>query len=325
MKAILVKELGGPEKLVYGDHEIGSPGAGRVKIEVKYAGVNFPDTLIIRGKYQFQPELPFSPGGEVAGIIKEVGPGVEGFKPGDRVISGTTSGAFAEEAEGFAFNTHHLPKEVSFQDGATVLMTHGTVIHALKDRAKLQKGETLAILGASGGVGTAAIQLGKAMGANIIACASTDEKLEFCKELGADILHKYTPDNIKSALKDLTGGKGADVIFDAVGGDYSEQAFRGIAPMGRFLVVGFASGYVPKIPLNLPLLKSASITGVFWGNFFRNFPEENKTNIQELLEMVKNRKINPIVDEVFALSDTRHALEKIERRQVKGKIIIQIS
>lgn len=325
MKAILVKELGGPEKLVYGDHEIGSPGAGRVKIEVKYAGVNFPDTLIIRGKYQFQPELPFSPGGEVAGIIKEVGPGVEDFKPGDRVISGTTSGAFAEEAEGFAFNTHHLPDDVSFQDGATVLMTHGTVIHALKDRAKLQKGETLAVLGASGGVGTAAIQLGKAMGAKIIACASTDEKLEFCKELGADILHKYTPDNIKSALKDLTGGQGADVIFDAVGGDYSEQAFRGIAPMGRFLVVGFASGYVPKIPLNLPLLKSASITGVFWGNFFRNFPEENKTNIQELLEMVKTGKIKPIVDEVFPLSDTRHALEKIERRQVKGKIIIQIS
>lgn len=324
MKAILVKELGGPEKLVYGDHEIGSPGAGRVKIEVKYAGVNFPDTLIIRGKYQFQPELPFSPGGEVAGVIKEVGPGVTDFKPGDRVISGTTSGAFAEEAEGFAFNTHHLPDEVSFQDGATVLMTHGTVIHALKDRAKLQKGETLAILGASGGVGTAAIQLGKAMGAKIIACASTDEKLKFCEELGADILHKYTPDNIKLALKDLTGDRGADVIFDAVGGDYSEQAFRGIAPMGRFLVVGFASGYVPKIPLNLPLLKSASITGVFWGNFFRNFPEENKTNIQELLEMVKNRKINPIVDEVFALSDTRHALEKIERRQVMGKVLIQI-
>ncbi len=324
MKAVLVEELGGPEKLVYRDHQIGPPGPGRLTIEVKYAGVNFPDTLIIRGKYQFQPELPFSPGGEVAGIIKEVGPDVTEFKPGDRVISGTTWGAFAEEVQGFAFNTHLLPDEVSFQDGASVLMTHGTVIHALKDRAKLQKGETLAILGASGGVGTAAIQLGKVMGANVIACASTDEKLAFCKKLGADVLHKYTPENIKSALKDLTGGKGANVIFDAVGGDYSEQAFRGIAPMGRYLVVGFASGKVPAIPWNLPLLKSASIAGVFWGNFFRNFPTENKANIQELLGMVKGGSIKPIIDVIFELKETRKALERIEDRRVLGKIILKV-
>lgn len=325
MKAILVKELGGPEKLVYGDHEIGTPGPGRVIIAVKYAGVNFPDTLIIRGKYQFQPDLPFVPGGEVAGVIKEVGPDITEFKPGDRVISGTTWGAFAEEVQGFAFNTHHLPDEVSFQDGATVLMTHGTVIHALQDRANLKEGETLAVLGASGGVGTAAIQLGKVMGANVIACASTDEKLEFCKNLGANILHKYTPDNIKSALKDLTGGKGADVIFDAVGGDYSEQAFRAIAPMGRFLVVGFASGNVPKIPLNLPLLKSASLTGVFWGNYFRHYPDENKINIQKLLKLVASGQIKPMVDEIFPLSETRQALEKIENRDVLGKIILHVS
>ncbi|WP_424963624.1 NADPH:quinone oxidoreductase family protein [Ekhidna sp.] len=325
MKAVLVKELGGPEKLVFGDHEVGYPGPGRVIIEVKCAGINFPDTLIIRGKYQFQPDLPFVPGGEVAGVIKEVGPDVTEFKPGDRVVSGTTWGAFAEEVQGFAFNTHHLPDEVSFQDGATVLMTHGTVIHALKDRANLNEGETLAVLGASGGVGTAAIQLGKVMGAKVIACASTHEKLEFCKMLGADVLHKYTPDNIKAALKDLTGGKGADVIFDAVGGDYSEQAFRAIAPMGRFLVVGFASGHVPKIPLNLPLLKSASLTGVFWGNFFRHYPEENKRNIQELMKLVASRKIKPVVDEVFTLSETRQALEKIEKREVMGKIILQVN
>lgn len=325
MKAILVEELGGPEKLVFREHEIGSPGPGRVKIEVKYAGVNFPDTLIIRGKYQFQPELPFSPGGEVAGVIKEVGPDVTDLKPGDRVISGTTSGAFAEEAEGFAQNTHLLPDEVSFQDGAAVLMTHGTVIHALKDRAKLKSGETLAVLGASGGVGTAAIQLGKVMGAKVIACASTDEKLDFCKKLGAAVLHKYTPENLKSALKELSGGKGVDVIFDAVGGDFSEQAFRAMAPMGRFLVVGFASGYVPKIPLNLPLLKSASLTGVFWGNFFRNFPQENKDNIQELLGLIKTGQIKPVIDEIFPLSKTRYALEKIENRNVKGKIILNTS
>lgn len=324
MKAVLVEELGGVEKLVYKDHEIGPAGPGCVIISVKYAGVNFPDTLIIQGKYQFKPELPFAPGGEVAGIIKEVGPDVTEFKIGDRVVSGTSWGGFAEEVQGFASNTHKLPDEVSFQDGATVLMTHGTAIHALRDRAKLQKGETLAILGAAGGVGTAAIQLGKEMGAKVIACASSDEKLSFCKALGADALHKYSPANIKSALKGLTGGRGADVIFDAVGGPYAEQAFRGIAPMGRYLVIGFASGQVPSIPLNLPLLKSASITGVFWGNFFRNFPEENKSKIRDLLGMVKSGKISPVVDEVFHLSDAKTALNKIENRVVKGKILLRI-
>ncbi len=325
MKAILVEELGGPEKLVYGDHTIDPPGPGRVSIEVKYAGVNFPDTLIIRGKYQFQPELPFSPGGEVAGIIKEIGPGVTEFKPGDRVVSGTTWGAFAEEAQGFAFNTHKLPDEVSYQDGATVLMTHGTVIHALKDRAMLQKGETLAVLGASGGVGTAAIQLCKAMGAKIIACASSDDKLDFCKKLGADIAHKYAPGNIKTALKEYTNGDGVEVIFDAVGGDYSEPAFRAIAPMGRYLVIGFAAGKVPAIPWNLPLLKSASITGVFWGNFFRNFPDENKANIQALFRLIKDQKVKPVVHEIFKLEETRSAFEMIENRQVKGKVLIQMN
>ena len=324
MKAILVKELGGPEKLVYRDHEIGSPGSGRVKIAVKYAGVNFPDTLIIRGKYQFQPELPFSPGGEVAGTIIEVGPDVSEFKPGDRVVSGTSWGGFAEEAMGFASNTHHLPDNVSFKVAAATLMTHGTVIHALKDRAKLQAGEILAILGASGGVGTAAIQLGKVMGAKIVACASTDEKLEFCRKVGADLIHKYSPENIKTALKDLTEGRGVDVIFDAVGGDFTEPAFRAIAPMGRYLVVGFATGHVPSIPFNLPLLKSASITGVFWGNFFRNYPKENKKNIQELLSMLENKKIEPMIDEIFPLSDTKRALEKVEKRSVKGKILLEI-
>lgn len=325
MKAVLVEELGGPEKLVFRDHKLDSTGPGQVLIRVKYAGVNFPDTLIIRGKYQFQPSLPFSPGGEVAGVIKEVGPDVKGFKPGDRVVSGTSWGGFAEEAIGFASNTHHLPDEVSFKDAAAVLMTHGTVIHALKDRARLQRGETLAILGASGGVGTAAIQLGKIMGAKVIACASSDEKLQFCKSIGADVLHKYTPENIKSALKELTDGNGVDVIFDAVGGDYAEPAFRSIAPMGRYLVVGFASGGVPAIPLNIPLLKSASITGVFWGNFFRYFPEENKQNIQELLRMVSNQDFNVQIDDVFTLENAQKALIKIESREVRGKILLMVS
>lgn len=323
MKAVLVEKLGGPEDLVYRDHQIEPPGEGYVRIEVKYAGVNFPDTLIIRGKYQFQPELPFSPGGEVAGVVKEVGPGVTEFKPGDRVVAGTTAGGFAEEANAFAFNTHKLPDKVSFKDAASILLTHGTVIHALKDRAALKKGETLVVLGASGGVGTAAIQLGKIMGANVIACASTDEKLAFCESLGADIVHKYTPDNLKSSIKELTKGKGADVIFDAVGGDYSEQAFRAIAPMGRHLVVGFATGTVPAIPWNLPLLKSASITGVFWGNFFRKFPEQNRKNINELLDWLATNQFEPKIDSVHHMSSAKDALQKIEERQVMGKIVLE--
>lgn len=324
MKAVLVEEHGGPEKLVYKDHEIDPPGPGTVQISVKYAGVNFPDTLIIRGKYQFQPELPFSPGGEVAGIVKQVGAGVTEFKPGDRVVAGTTAGGFAEAVNAFAFNTHPLPDDVSFRDASAILLTHGTVIHALKDRAKLLKDETLVVLGAAGGVGTAAIQIGKIIGANVIACASTDEKLAYCKSVGADILHKYTPDNLKSAIKDLTGGKGADVIFDSVGGSYSEQAFRAIAPMGRHLVVGFASGSVPAIPWNLPLLKSASIMGVFWGNFFRKYPEANRTNIQQLLKWLANTELTPKIDNVYHLSAAPNALQKIENREVMGKIILTI-
>ncbi|WP_462251387.1 NADPH:quinone oxidoreductase family protein [Ekhidna sp.] len=323
MKAVLVEKLGGPESLVYRDYEIESPGPGFVRIKVAYAGVNFPDTLIIRGKYQFQPELPFSPGGEVAGSIIEVGPGVTGFKVGDRVVAGTTAGGFAEEANAFAFNTHKLPDDVSFEDASAILLTHGTVIHALRDRAQLSPEENLVILGASGGVGTAAIQLGKIMGAKIIACASTDEKLSFCKNLGADIVHKYTPENLKSSIKELTEGKGADVIFDAVGGNYSEQAFRAIAPMGRHLVIGFASGGVPAIPWNLPLLKSASITGVFWGNFFRKFPEENRNNIQQLLKWLSSGEFKPQIDHVYPLYAAGDALRSIEDRTVKGKIILK--
>ncbi|MEO9483876.1 MAG: NADPH:quinone oxidoreductase family protein [Ekhidna sp.] len=324
MKAILVEELGGPEKLVYRDHEIDPPRSGEVRIGVKYAGVNFPDTLIIRGKYQFQPELPFSPGGEVAGIVTDVGADVTEFKPGDRVVAGTTAGGFAEEVNAFGFNTHKLPDDVSFKDAAAILLTHGTAIHALKDRTNLSEGETMVVLGASGGVGTAAIQLGKLMKAKVIACASTDEKLEYCKNVGADTVLKYTPENIKSAIKDVTDGKGADVIFDPVGGAYSEQAFRAIAPMGRYLVVGFASGTVPAIPWNLPLLKSASIAGVFWGNFFRKFPEENKSNIQELLKWLSAEMFTPQIDNIYHLSLAAEALKKIENRKVIGKIILKM-
>lgn len=324
MKAILVESLEGPEKLTFKDHSIEKPSKGRVLIDVKYAGVNFPDTLITRGKYQFQPDLPFSPGGEVAGIIKEVGVGVTEFKAGDRVVSGTTWGGFAEEALGWDFNTHHIPEEVSFKDAASILMTHGTVIHALKDRAELKVDETLVVLGASGGVGTAAIQIGKILGAKVIACASSEKKLSFCKSLGADETFLYSAENLKEGIKSLTDGKGANVIFDPVGGAYSEQAFRAIAPRGRHLVIGFASGSVPAIPWNLPLLKSASIVGVFWGSFFRNFPKENKENIQELMSWLKNGKLKPAVDTVYPLKEGAQALRRLENRDVKGKVLIMV-
>jgi len=324
MKAILVKELNGPDSLIYEDFEIDAPGPGRVLMDVEYAGVNFPDILITQGKYQFQPEMPFSPGGEVAGVIKEIGEGVSAFKAGDRVVSGTTWGGFAEEALGFDFNTHHVPDSVNLKDAASILMTHGTVIHALKDRAQLKEGETLVVLGASGGVGTAAIQLGKIMGARVIAFTSSEDKKQFCLESGADEAHDYQLEDLKEKIKKVTGGKGADVIFDPIGGDFSEQAFRGIAPKGRYLVIGFASGKVPAIQWNLPLLKSASIVGVFWGSFFRNYPEENKANIAQLMKWVNSGQLRPQIDSEYSLKDTADALNKLRYRNVKGKVLIKI-
>ena len=324
MKAILTKDLSGPEGLILEDHEIGPPGPGRLKIKVKYAGVNFPDILISYGKYQFQPELPFSPGGEVAGIIQEVGEGITDFKPGDRVLSGTTWGGFAEEALGFGFNTYHLPDDILFKDAAAVMVTHGTVIHALKDRARIKEEESLIVLGASGGIGTAAIQVGKILRARVIALTSSKEKMTFCLEAGADEAYSYRLADLKGKIKTLTKGKGADVIIDPIGGDYAEQAFRGIAPMGRYLIVGFAAGSVPKIPLNLPLLKSASLMGVFWGSFFRNFQEENKANIHCILSWMQSGKLAPLVDEVYPLARTREALKRLQDRSVKGKVIVKI-
>ena len=324
MRAAIVDSLSGPESLRLGELELASPGPGRLSIEVKYAGVNFPDILITQGKYQFQPELPFAPGGEVAGIIKEVGEGVEGFKPGDRVVAGTTWGGFAEEVLGFDFNTHLLPDEISFKDAATILMTHGTVIHALKDRAELKEGEVMIVLGASGGVGTAAIQIGKIIGAKVIALTSTEEKMKFCLDAGADEAHTYTKETLKDLIKKITNGRGADVIFDPIGSDFAEQAFRGIAPLGRYLVIGFAAGNVPSIPLNLPLLKSASIVGTFWGAFFRHFPEENRQNIAQLFQWIREEKLQPIVDAVYPLEDTAQGIIKLQNRDVKGKVLIKV-
>lgn len=323
----MVEQLGGPDKIVFREHTLSPPGPEQVLIEVKYAGVNFPDTLIIRGMYQFRPRLPFSPGGEVAGIIKRVGSNVAAFKPGDRVVSGTSWGGFAEEALGWASNTHLLPEKVSFEEAAATLMTFGTAIHALRDRAKLKKEETLVILGASGGVGTAAIQIGSQMGAKVIACASSQKKLAHCTNLGVNNTCLYAsdnPKNLKESLKALTEGRGADVIFDPVGGNLSSHAFRSIAPMGRHLVIGFASGNIPGIPWNLPLLKSASIVGVFWGNFFRNYPKENKENVRQIIDLLARSVIKPKISRIFSLKNADEALRMIENRQVIGKILLKM-
>ncbi len=325
MKAVLVEEFGSIEKLVVREHSLPTPAEDQVRIKVKYAGVNFPDLLITKGLYQFQPELPFSPGGEVAGTIVEIGSGVDNLKVGDRVVSGTSWGGFAEEALGFAINTHKLPEEISFKEAAATLETFGTVIHGLKDRARIVRGESLAVLGASGGVGSAAIQVGKQLGAEVIACASTEDKLDFCKDLGADWGINYSDGDLKTRLREMTDGRGVDVVFDPVGGDFSETSFRAIARGGRHLVVGFANGQVPRIALNLPLLKSASIVGVFWGSFFRNEPKRNAENVHLLLDWLKKGSVVPTIDEVLPLRDAAKAMRKLENREVKGKILLDCS
>lgn len=323
MKAVLVNKLGGIDDLILEDHNLPEPSSGQVLIDVKYAGINFPDLLIAKGLYQFQPELPFSPGGEVAGIVKALGAGVESFAIGDRVVSGTGWGGFAEEVLADVSNTHAIPEGVSFQDAAATLMTYGTVIHALKDRGQLKKGESLVVLGASGGVGSAAIQIGKLLGASVVACASNDEKLQFCKEIGADHIVNYSSVDLKSALKGLTSS-GVDVVFDPVGGVYSEPAFRSIARGGRHLVVGFANGKVPALPWNLPLLKSASIVGVFWGGFFRSEPEANAANVQQLMKWLKDDRIKSSIQQIFPLKAYKEALYKVEKREVIGKLLFEL-
>ncbi len=273
MKAVLCKAFGPPESLVIEDVEPLKPGKGQVVISVKACGVNFPDTLIIQGKYQSKPPFPFIPGSEVAGIVKELGEGVDTFKVGRQVIAFTGVGGFAEEVIADAPRLIPMPRSMDFTTASAFVMTYGTSHHALKDRAQLKPGETLLVLGAAGGVGLAAVEIGKVMGAHVIAAASSDEKLEVCKQHGADEVINYVSGDLKERIKQLTGGKGVDVAFDPVGGDYSEPVLRSMAWGGRFLVIGFAAGDIPRIPLNLPLLKVYSIVGVFWGSFMERDPK----------------------------------------------------
>jgi NADPH2:quinone reductase len=322
MKAALCKEWGPPEGLRVEDVASPTPGPGEVLVEVHAAGVNFPDTLIIQKKYQFQPELPFSPGGEVAGIIKAVGDGVTRCQVGDRVVGGATWGGFAQEAIIKADRIVPIPDGMNFATASAYVLAYGTSLHALKDRAILQAGETLLVLGAAGGVGMAAVEIGKAMGARVIAAASSEDKLAFCRSKGADDTINYASEDLRERIKTLTGGAGPDVIYDPVGGSYTEAAFRSIGWGGRHLVVGFADGQVPKLPLNLPLLKGASIVGVFLGAFLRRDPETTREHLRDLIALYESGRVKPTVIETYRLEDTPLALRAIMERRVKGKIVI---
>lgn len=322
MRAVRIHEHTGPKGLRVDTLEEPEPSAGEVAVEVKAAGVNFPDVLLSYGKYQFKPPPPFIPGGEAAGIVRAVGPGVTSVAPGDRVAFTTIHGAFAEVVTTPEVTCVKLPSDVSFEIGAATLLTYLTTIHALVDRAAIQEGDTLLVLGAAGGVGVSAIQLGKLLGARVIAAASTDEKVAFCKEQGADEGINYAKEDLKERVKVLTHGNGANVVYDAVGGAFSEAALRATAWEGRFLVVGFAAGDIPKIPLNLVLLKGCQIVGVFWGQFAMRDPVRNRENGARIFEWVRAGKLRPHVDATLPFERAGEALTRMESRQVKGKLLL---
>jgi NADPH2:quinone reductase len=324
MKALVCNEFGPAENLSLEERPAPSPSKGEILVDIKAAGVNFPDILTVQGKYQFKPELPFVPGAEVAGIVTAVGEGVTSHKVGDKVISTLQIGGFSEQCVASEHGSFGMGETMSFEQAAGFAITYGTSYYALKQQAKIQPGETLLVLGAAGGVGIATIQIAKAMGAKVIAAASSEEKLDFACEAGADLRINYSEENLKDKVKELTGGKGADVIYDPVGGDFSEQAFRAIAWDGRFLVIGFASGPIPAIPLNLMLLKGASLVGVFWGAWASRFPMESRKNFDELIEMIDGGKFSPLVTEVYALDDYKAAFASISERRAKGKVILSL-
>lgn len=324
MKAVLCKQFGPPESLVIEDLPALKAGPGEVIVGVKAASLNFPDVLIIQNKYQAKPTLPFSPGSEMSGIVKEVGEGVKGFKPGDRVLACTTFGAFAEEVKVEATRLLPIPQGMDFNSAAAFLLTYGTSDHALRDRAQLRAGETLLVLGAAGGVGLAAVEIGKALGARVIACASSADKLEVCRQHGADAGINYATEDLREKIRELTAGKGVDVVYDAVGGPYAEPALRSVGWRGRFLVIGFAAGEIPKIPLNLPLLKGSAIVGVFWGEFARREPKAFAESFAQLDRWFREGKLKPHVSQTFPLAKAVEALQLMAGRKAKGKIVLTV-
>jgi NADPH2:quinone reductase len=324
VKALVCKDFGPIEDVELQELTDPEPGPGEILVDVRAAGVNFPDLLAIQGKYQIKSKPPFTPGAELSGVVAGLGEGVEGFSIGDEVIGIFAGGAFAEKCVVEAANLFPKPASISFEQAAGLSITYGTSYYALKQLAKLQPGEAVLVLGAAGGVGTSAVQLAKAMGARVIAAASTAEKLEFAVRAGADDTINYSEEDLRDRIKSLTDGKGPDVIYDPVGGDLSEAAFRSIAWGGRFLVIGFAAGDIPSMPLNLPLLKCASIIGVFWGSWIKRFPDQGAANFGELAEMISSGRLDLLVTEVYSLDDYLDAFRAIGERRARGKVILSM-
>ncbi len=330
MKSLLCKAFGPPENLVLEEVPDLSPGQGQVVIAVKACGVNFPDVLIIEDKYQFKPPLPFAPGAEVAGVVKAVGAGVERPKVGDRVIASCGWGGMAEQVLADAAKCIPMPDDMDFATGSALVLTYGTSHYALKDRAKLKPGENLVVLGAAGGVGLAAVELGKVMGATVIAGASSQEKVDLAIAHGADrgfvyptgSLDRNQQKELSETIKQLTDGKGADVLYDPVGGDYAEPAVRAMAWEGRYLVIGFAAGAIPRIALNLTLLKSCDLMGVFWGAFTARNPKRNQEHLAEIARWVREGKIHPHISARFALARGGEAIRMLADRKAQGKVVV---
>lgn len=321
MRAVLCRRFGPPETLAVEQVPSPQPGPGEALVRVKAAGVNFPDALIIQNKYQIKPPLPFSPGGELAGVVEAVGAGVTRVSVGQAVIGFTGWGAFAEQAVVPQDRLVPMPEGMPFEIAGSFLMTYGTCYHALKDRGQLAAGETVLVLGAAGGIGIAAIEIAKAFGARVIAAASSSAKLRTCREHGADETIDYQNEDLRDRLKALAGG-GVDVVCDPVGGSFSEPALRSTAWRGRYLVIGFAGGEIPKIPLNLPLLKGCSIVGVFWGDFLRREPANGQRDVQELVALYRAGKIKPLVSARYSLEQTAKALQALMERKVEGKVVV---
>jgi NADPH2:quinone reductase len=322
MKAVLAREFGPLEGLVLEEVPARRAGPGEVVIAVKACGVNFLDALMVQGKYQTKPPLPFSPGVEVAGIVTELGSGVTGLAKGARVLAFVGHGGYAQEVTAAISNLIAVPPEMDFVTAAAFPIAYATSHHALKDRARLQAGETLLVLGAAGGVGLTAVEIGKIMGARVIACASSEEKLALCREYGADAVINYGASDLRERVRELTGGKGVDVVYDPVGGACAEPAVRSLGLEGRYLVIGFASGEIPKIPLNLLLLKMSSLVGVFWGAFAKAQPQRSGANFAELLGWYTAGKLRPHVSGTFPLNSYREALEAVTHRKVMGKVVL---
>jgi NADPH2:quinone reductase len=323
MKAIVCKAWGGPETLALEELPSPRPGVGEVVIAVRAAGVNFPDLLIIQNKYQLKPPLPFTPGAELAGVVKEVGSGVGHLKAGDPVVAMVDTGAFAEECVASATRVLTLPVGVDFAAAAALSVTYGTAWHALQDRGQLAAGETLLVLGAAGGVGIAAIDVGKALGARVIAAASSDEKLAACRARGADETINYAREDLRERIRSLTGEKGVDVVFDPVGGPYTEAALRGTGWRGRYLVIGFTHGEIPRVPLNLALLKGSAIVGVYWGAWLQREPEGSRRGMQSLFAMLQEGRLKPLVSARYPLARTAEALVAIAERRAIGKSVVE--